>query len=188
MSRPGFIHDKLDIKLLVLYIMSRVVAPIDFAALSDLTLCDDGIDYFDYAECVAELVASEHLSLEEDTWYQITEKGARNGHIGESSLPYSVRLKCDKSVAELNTMLRRNAQVRSEMEQREDGFYTLRLLLDDEGGNLLTLELLTVSLAQGERLGKRFRDRPELIYNGILNLLTATDAEDEEKESPGKNL
>ena len=39
----GFIHDKLDIKLLVLYIMDRAAAPIDFATLTDLSLCDSGV-------------------------------------------------------------------------------------------------------------------------------------------------
>ena len=31
MPRFGFIHDKLDIKFLILYIMARVAAPIDLA-------------------------------------------------------------------------------------------------------------------------------------------------------------
>ena len=42
----GFIHDQLDIKLLVLYIMDRAAAPNDFATLTDLSLCDSGVDYF----------------------------------------------------------------------------------------------------------------------------------------------
>jgi hypothetical protein len=178
MGRPGFIHDKLDIKFLVLYLMSRIVSPIDFAALTELALCDDGIDYFDYAECVAELVSTGHLQLE-DMRYSITDKGQRNGSICESSLPYSVRLKCDKSLSKLNAVLRRNAQVRMEVQQRTDGFYTLRMILDDEGGNLLTLELLTVSSEQAEALGERFRDQPELIYNGIIDLLTAPPEKEE---------
>ena len=171
MGRPGFIHDKLDIKFLILYIMTRLVSPIDFATLTELVLCDDGIDYFDYAECVAELVSTEHLKLEHKL-YSITEKGQRNGSICESSLPYSVRMKCNKSLTKLNAVLRRNAQVRAEVLERPDGFYTLQLILDDEGGNLLTLELLTVSTEQAEQIGDRFRAQPELIYNGILNLLT----------------
>lgn len=177
MSRPGFIHDKLDIKFLVLYLLARTAAPINFAALTELTLCDDGIDYFEYAECIDELVTSEHVSLE-DSLYAITEKGIRNGRICESSLPYSVRLKCDKNLAKLNAVLRRNAQVRAEVAPRQDGFHTLRLSLDDEEGNLLTLELLTVSVEQAEQLGKRFRSQPELIYNGILELLTSTQGEE----------
>ena len=44
MSRTGFIHDKLDIKFLILYIMSRVAAPIDMPTLADLTMCDEGVD------------------------------------------------------------------------------------------------------------------------------------------------
>ena len=49
MSRTGFIHDKLDIKFLILYLMARVASPVDFATLADLTFCDDGVEYFDFA-------------------------------------------------------------------------------------------------------------------------------------------
>jgi hypothetical protein len=82
-------------------------------------------------------------------------------------------------LSKLNAVLRRNAQVRMEVQQRTDGFYTLRMILDDEGGNLLTLELLTVSSEQAEALGERFRDQPELIYNGIIDLLTAPPEKEE---------
>ena len=37
MARYGFIHDKLDIKFLILYFMARVAAPIDFPTLTELT-------------------------------------------------------------------------------------------------------------------------------------------------------
>ena len=74
MARYGFIHDKLDIKFLILYFMARVAAPIDFPTLTELTVCDDGIGYFEFAEAVSELVESGHLTLE-DGLYSITEKG-----------------------------------------------------------------------------------------------------------------
>ena len=64
MARYGFIHDKLDIKFLILYFMARVAAPIDFPTLTELTVCDDGIGYFEFAEAVSELVESGHLTLE----------------------------------------------------------------------------------------------------------------------------
>jgi hypothetical protein len=43
-------------------------------------MCYDGVDYFDYATAVAELVDSGHLALE-DGLYSTTEKGRRNGTI-----------------------------------------------------------------------------------------------------------
>lgn len=170
MARIGYIHDKLDLKFLILYIMSRTAAPIDLPTLADLTLCDEGVDYFDFAEATAELVESDHLLLR-DGLYGITDKGRKNGGICESSLPYSIRVKCDKNVAKLNSRIRRNAQVRAEVLPREHDGFTLRVALDDEGGNLLTLELLTASETQGERLAEQFRTHPEQVYNGVLNVL-----------------
>ena len=38
-------------------------------------MCDDAIDYFDFSECLADLVRTEHLSLSEDGLYSITERG-----------------------------------------------------------------------------------------------------------------
>ena len=172
MARVGFIHDKLDIKFLVLYIMSRVVAPIDLATLTDLALCDQGVDYFEFASALYELVSTEHLLLEDDH-YSITEKGRRNGAICESSLPYSVRVKCDKNVARLNSHLRRESQVRAEKAPREDGTFTLSLFLDDEHGNLLSLQLLVASEQQCDGLAQQFKAHPEQIYNGVLDVLMA---------------
>ena len=170
MARVGFIHDKLEIKFLVLYIMSRVAGPIDLPTLADLTMCDEGVDYFDFAEAVHQLVDTDHLVLDGEV-YAITDKGRKNGGICESSLPYSVRVKCDRNVAKLNSRLRRDAQVRSECITRPDGTLTLRLALDDEHGNLLTLELLAATEQQAERLSEQFKAHPEQIYNGVLNAL-----------------
>ena len=178
MARVGFIHDKLDIKFLILYIMSRVAAPIDMPTLADLTMCDEGVDYFDVAEAAAELVSTEHLLLEDER-YSITEKGRKNGAICESSLPYSVRVKCDKNVTKLNSRLRRDAQVRSERIPRNDGTFTLRLALDDEHGNLLTVDMLAATEQQCDRLSEQFKAHPEQIYNGILDVLL-TDYEEKE--------
>ena len=90
---PGFIHDKLEIKFLILYITARVIEPIPFDTVWDLAMCDEGVDYFDFAECLSDLVRTEHLTLSADGLYAITDKGLRNSRICESSLPYSVRLR-----------------------------------------------------------------------------------------------
>ena len=118
MAKAGFIHDKLDIKFLVLYLMARVASSVDFSTLADLTFCDDGVEYFDFAAALAELVDTGHLELKDDK-YSITEKGRRNGKICESSLAYSVRRKCDRNLAKVNGVLRRDAQVRAEILPRD---------------------------------------------------------------------
>ena len=95
----SFIHDKLEIKFLILYIAARVSEPIPMEGMQELTLCDSGIDYFSFSECLNDLVQTEHLTLSPEGLYAITPKGLRNSEICESSLPMSVRLLTDRNVA-----------------------------------------------------------------------------------------
>lgn len=170
MARYGFIHDKLDIKFLVLYLMARVASPIDFPTLTDLTMCDEGVDYFDFAEAVSELVSTGHLTLT-DGLYEITEKGRSNGAVCESSLPYSVKRKCSANLAKLNGILRRNAQVRSSVEDRPEGGSVVKMELDDDKGNLFTLQLFCGTREQAQRMAQGFQEEPERVYHDVIAAL-----------------
>ena len=170
MARHGFIHDKLDIKFLILYIMARVAAPIDCHALTDLTMCDDGVDYFEFAEAVSELVETGHLTLEEEL-YAITDKGRANGAACESSLPYTVKQKCNVRLAKVNGILRRNAQVRSSVEDRPEGGSVVKMELDDDKGNLFTLQLFCGTREQAQRMADGFREEPERVYHDVIAAL-----------------
>ena len=64
MEGIGFIHEKLDIKILILYILNHLPAAVDAQTLSDLVFCDNGIGYFDYSDCLAELVDTAHITEE----------------------------------------------------------------------------------------------------------------------------
>lgn len=173
MSKHGYIHDKLDLKMLELYLLSRAVGPIDFDTLTDLTMRHEGVEYFDFAEATAELVESGHLMKTEDRYYTITEKGRTNSAACESSLPYSVRRRCGLDLAPVNAALRRNAQIRGEMRANDDGSAVARMTLDDDGGNLLTIELLCPSQEQAGRLIAVFKAKPERVYNEVLEALSA---------------
>ena len=169
MARFGFIHDKLDIKLLVLYIMDRVAAPIDFATLTDLSMCDSGVDYFQFAEAVSELVDSGHLT-QDGEFYAVTDKGRRACSAGESSLSPVLRQRCDQRLAPLNQALKRKAQVRAELRPQPLG-YDVCLAMDDDQGSLFSLTLLAPSQEEGQRIADHFLQHPDRIYNGILGVL-----------------
>lgn len=177
MPRAGFIHDPLDIKLLVLYIMSRVAAPIDFATLTDLVLCDDGIDYFLFAQAVEELIQTGHLSKDEGGLYSATEKGRANSDIMESSLPTVVRGRCNRALAQLNDVLRRGQQVTAQVSERE-GRWQVELGLADDLGPLLQLTLTVPSQAQGEEIAQRFQKSPEETFHTITAYLCQGPKED----------
>lgn len=171
MANIGFIQSELDLKLLVLYIMSRAAAPITFLQLLDLALCDAGVDYFSLTQAVDHMVATGQLTKEDDH-YSITDKGRRNSEICESSLPYSVRMHCDENLVKVNEVLRREAQIRTAIQDNADGTCTLQLCLDDVTTPMLRVELLTANRTQAAQMADRFRVDPAALYRGITQLLT----------------
>lgn len=171
MAGRGFIRDKLEIKFLILYLAARLEEPVPFDVVLDLALCDEGVGYFDFAECLADLVKTEHLTLSEEGLYSITDKGLRNSRICETSLPYSVRLRCDGNVAECNRKLRRARQVRASYQKRPNGTYTVHLSLADDAGSVLDLKMVAVREEMASLLVERFRRAPEKTYGKLIGVL-----------------
>lgn len=169
----GFIHDKLDIKLLVLYITDRAAAPIDFATLTDLAMCDSGVDYFQFAEAVSELTESGHLE-QQGEFYAVTGKGRRACAAGESSLSPVIRQRCDRRIAPLNQALKRKAQVRAQVRQQAQGF-DVCLSMDDDQGSLFSLTLLAPTQEDAQHIADGFLKHPDRVYNGLLGVLLTTD-------------
>ena len=167
----SFIHDKLEIKFLILYIAARVSEPIPMEGMQELTLCDSGIDYFSFSECLNDLVQTEHLTLSPEGLYSITPKGLRNSEICESSLPMSVRLLTDRNVAAYNQMLLRRAQVRSRVVPRENGTFTVELRFSDDVDQLMHLELMAATEELARDLAARFQKNPEQVYTQLMNAL-----------------
>lgn len=170
MDNFGFIHEKLDIKILILYILEKLPAPVTGLQLSDLTLFDGGFTWFDYTDCLAELVDTEHVT-NEDGKYTITEKGRRNLSYIQSSLPYTVRVKADKLTAPVVAAMRRSSMIETATEKERRGGYTVNLRLSDGVGEVISLRLAVPDERQAAAIEKRFKDNAETLYNNIINML-----------------
>ena len=176
MANIGFIKSELDMKLLVLYIMSHAAEPITFFQLLEIAMCDAGVDYFSLTQAVTHMVETGQLECQDDR-YSITEKGRRNSEICESSLPYSVRMHCDDSMVQLNKLLRQEAQIQSSVSRNPDDTYTLHLCLNDVNTPLLKLDLLVPSTQQAETMTKTFKADPAGLYLHLTHLLMKQEEE-----------
>ena len=169
-ARFGFIHDKLEIKILILFILARISAPVDFDTLTELSLCDDGISYFDYSECVAELVKTEHLDFI-DNKYSLTEKGKRNGTATERNIPYSVRMAAEKNAAAASAMIMRDSMLKASHSLREDGSCTVNLSLSDTLGEMISVSTYAATEEQAEMIERGFRKRAEYVYTKLMKFI-----------------
>lgn len=165
-ERFGFIHDKLDIKLLILFVLRHLPAEIDGEKLADLVLIDGGIGYFDYKVCLAELVNTALVS-EDDAAYRITAKGSRNCEILENSLPYSVRAKADRVMAPVIDEMRRSAMILANHEVTDNGLMVY-LAMNDGVGNIFDLKILAADEQQAKRIEKNFKKNAESFYHRFV--------------------
>lgn len=168
----GFIQDPLELKFLILYILDRLAEPVELSTLTDLVLCDEGVDYFQFSQALTELQETGHVQRKEEL-YAITEKGRTNSAVCENELPYSVRVKCDKNVGETNARLRRNRQVQASVTPRPDGGLTVHLSLHDDAGSVLDMDVLALSKKHADTLTSNFKEHAEQIYNAVLTALLA---------------
>ena len=177
MRRLGFIHDMLDVKVLVLFVMSRVSYPVNMQQIYELCYQDECLSYFDVCTAVPEMVKSGHLKEAEDDCYVITEKGRADGSLTEDSIAFTVKQKAENAVDRFNRQIRRCSLVKTQIIPREGGDYSVIMSLDDEIGNLMTLELVAPDQRQAVRLGKLFERKAENVYN--LTMAELLDDEDE---------
>ncbi len=178
MQRHGFIHDMMDVKVLILFVTARASYPLTAQEVYELCYQDDCLSYFDVCTAIPEMVASGHLQKVEEDRYEITEKGRQDGAVTEDSVAFTVRQRAENAVARFNRQLRRSSFVKTQVIPRENGECSVVMALDDEMGNLMTLELVAPNQRQAVMLSKRFETKAEIIYN-----LTMTELLEEETES-----
>ena len=162
----GFIRTKLELKCLLLYLLSRLTSPVDLATLTDLSLCDNAVSYFDFTQALSELVDTGHATLT-DGLYTVTEKGKKNGAATENDIPYSVRIKSDRHLAEVNARLLRESRIHSSVTAQPSGSYLVRLALDDDDGPLFSLFLRVQRQEDCGGLIARFRADPEGFFQTL---------------------
>ena len=180
MQRLGFIHDMMDVKVLILFVMSRVGYPVNVQQIYELCFQDDCLSYFDVCTALPEMVESGHLKKEEDECYVITDKGRETAKLVEDSIAFSVRQKAENAVDRFNRKVRRSSFVRTKVTPRETGDFSVVMSLDDEMGNLMTLELVAPDQRQANRLSRLMEKKAEAVYN-----LTMTELLDDEEEIDG---
>ena len=171
MQRLGFIHDMLDVKVLILFVMARVSYPVDIQQIYELSYQDDCLSYFDVCTAVPAMVKSGHLKEEDNSHYVITEKGKADGALTEDSIAFTVKQRAENAVARFNRQIRRSSFVKTQTIPRENGDCSVLMSLDDEVGNLMTLELMAPNQRQAVRLSRLFEKKAETVYNLIMTEL-----------------
>ena len=178
MQRLGFIHDMLDVKVLILFVMSKVNYPVNPQEIYELCYQDECLSYFDVCTAIPEMVKSGHLQELEGEKYEITPKGRETESLTADSIAFTVKQRAENAVNRFNRQIRRSSFVKTQIIPRESGDHSVILSLDDEMGNLMTLELLAPDQRQAVQLSRLCEKKAETVYALIMTELL----DDEEEE------
>lgn len=177
MQRLGFIHDMLDVKVLILFVTARANYPMSLQEIYENCYVDDCLSYFDVCTAIPEMVQTGHLKEVEEGKFVITEQGREDGNLTADSIAFTVRQKAENLINRFNRQLKRSSFVKTQIIPRESGEFSVIMTLDDEVSNLMTLELVAPDQRQAIRLAKLFEKKAENVYN--LTMTELLDAEDE---------
>ena len=186
------LKEKNDIKIFILYLLKNLKYPLDFNTISDIVVQDEFVNYFDFAECFAELLDSGTIELiraggetvseatigkngrpeKKDELYSITENGVIVVEQLQSTLLNMIKEKSLKSAMRLISFKQRGFEVKCSGAEREDGKYDLHCEVIENKESLMEINLLVNDKQRYDQMMYNFNERPEVIYRGVVSLLT----------------
>ncbi len=107
--------------------------------------------------------------------YRITEKGKETAQITKDSLAFPVMQRANRAIERFNREVRRDSFIRTEILEQPSGDVLAVMHLDDELGNLITIEYNCPSTRQAAFLTDAFRSKADVIYQTVTELLTKKD-------------
>ena len=112
MQQHGFIHDMLDVKVLILFVASKALYPLSLQKIYELCFQDDCLSYFDVSVAVPQMVESGHLEKTGEDEYVITDKGREQEEVTSDAIAYPVMQRALAAVERFNREIKRQSMVR----------------------------------------------------------------------------
>ena len=181
MKRLGFIHDMLDVKVLILFVLSRTEVPVSAQTIYELCYQDDLLSYFDVQQAIPEMVRTGHLEETAEDRYVITEKGKEAAELTQDAVAFTVRQRAQLAVDRYHSKIRRDRLLRTEIRKQDAGDFVVVMALDDPHGCIMNLELAAPTLRQARKLEAAYRKNAEIVYQSVMIGLLEDEAETDEE-------
>jgi len=182
---PSPLREKNEIKVFILFLLDKIGYPLDFDTIGSIVVQDGIVRYFDFADAFFQLLdaghvreaqkSGEQISLNGDEAreksFEITDTGREVAHVLGENLMITVKEQGVRSALRHLSLKKLGADVSQSYDPLGDGFL-YHCAIRDKGGDLLAVDLRLDDRRQLEKIQMNFADRPEIIYRGILALLS----------------
>ena len=187
------LHTPDQIKVFILYLLEKIGYPLEYTDIATIIIRDGLVDYFDFVEYFHQLLQANHIRMvpkegdalsdgtaesadsedcTENRMFEVTETGKKIAKgLSEDLLMTAVREKSYISAMRHLSLEKRKAVVTQSEEQDGTG-YIFHCSIKDMDGLALNLSVRADTFNQLSRMKQNFEERPDVIYRGIIALVT----------------
>lgn len=167
--------DSNDIKIFILYLMKNLHRPLDFTTVSEISVQDGFVNYFDFASCFAELIDSGSITEKIEDGipsYEITENGELVVSELQSNIMNIIREKSLRSALRLLSFKERGSQIKCESELVGKDKYMMKCEIAEKDEPIMQINLSVESKQLLDIMMYNFDKSPEVVYKGLIAILT----------------
>ena len=166
-----------NVKIFVLYLMQNINYPLDYVTLNDIVMQNDYVMYIDFAEAFHEMLDADLIEICEhneagDPLYMVTNKGRIVATELRSEILTSLLDKSLECALRYLDFKKRGIKISCKVEKREDGRYDVICIIKEKNDVIMQNSVVVDSLNRAKRMEDNFRDHPEVVYKGVMALLS----------------
>lgn len=163
-------------KIFILYILGNIDEPVEFTTVNDMVLQDGLVNYFDFAPAFSELLeqgqlVSDSRTPEGEPLYRITPQGRSVLETYEQDLLSDDKDRALRHALRVLAFKRNGVRQTSRVAETGSG-WTVTCTIADNRKTLLETSVFLNDKALADKLCANFEDRADIIYRGILSLLS----------------
>lgn len=175
--KPGGLTDDTQIRILLCYLI-KTAGPLNRDTLQGALLQEQLVNYFEFADALADVEKQKLVLLDAEGQYTITEKGSTVADTLAYDLPRTVRESAIRAVMQIQSWRHKAAMNRAHIEE-EQGEFTVWCAIGDLGSDVFRLQLAMPDKLTAETIKNNFTAHGSEIYSKVMDMLTQPSTEDD---------
>ena len=175
--KPGGLTDDTQIRILLCYLV-KTAGPLTRDTLQGALLQEQLVNYFEFADALADVEKQHLVAIDEESQYSITKKGSTVADTLALDLPRTVCESAIRAVMQIQSWRHKAAMNRARVEE-EDGEYTVWCAIGDLGSDVFRLQLAMPDKLTAETIKNNFTAHGSEIYSKIMDMLTQPSTDDD---------
>lgn len=177
-------------KVLILYILNHIKAPITNNALYKIVLSVLEMNYFYFQQFLLDLVKSEFVisySQEDQQLFLITEKGIKTLELTEDILPGILKLQVDTNFKHTLDDVNEENSIVAEYTPLSENYYNVTCKIMENNECLFEVKTFAGSREQAKQIVDNWKRHAGTMYPELLQILTQDFGEEPLEEEPEKH-